>query len=157
MGDSGGVKHHFFFDNCMPRNLARTLGQFFEQQSIIHIMDDDSLKCTDEDVHIIASLARRNPKPYFISADVNMYTKVPSERQALAGSELTCVFFMKNSHTGDKHVFAHKVFKLWPNLVETVARVREPTIFEINSGLRRLDRCCLTRELHSWRKRQPDA
>lgn len=153
MGDSGSVKPHFFFDNCTPCNLARMLSKFFEHEHVIHhIQDDNELRTNDEDVLIIKTLADRDPKPFLISADVNMYTRVPEERLALSDSGLTCVFFMKNTQNGNNHDFASKVFKLWPELVKTVTGVRHPTIFEINSGVRHLDRCCLTSEVRHWKR-----
>ena len=114
---------------------------------ISHQDDDARFVETEEDTGIISILRAENPKPVFISADVNMYTRKPHERQALAESELTCVFLKKTFHNINIHEQAIKLLKLWPEVVQETSTCAYPTAFEITPAATKLHRLCLTREL----------
>ena len=137
----------FFFDRCLPLRLARMLDGYDQQNHIMHQDDDKRFDCKDEDVFIVQALSQEDPKPVFITADVNMYTRKPNERKALRESGLTCVFFKKRFNNLPVHDQAMKVLKLWPEIVEQTSRCRHPYAFEVSPAATKLHRYCLTKDL----------
>lgn len=101
---------------------------------VIHQDDDARFKPQSEDVFIINALASENPKPVFLTADLNMRSKYPHERKALSDSGLTLVFFRKTFHQVPVHAQAVKLLKAWPGIVEATCRCRVPTAFEVNAN-----------------------
>jgi hypothetical protein len=107
---------------------------FDTDHEIMHEDDDTRFRRDSEDVLIISVLARENPKPVFLTSDLNMRSRYPHERKALAESGLTIVFFRKTFHNLPVHAQAMKLLKAWPELVEAASRCRIPTAFEVTTN-----------------------
>lgn len=137
----------FFFDRCLPLRLARILQAYDTDNEITHQDDDVRFVCTDEDISILEALSQQEPKPVFITADVNMRHRNPDERQALRGSGLTCVFMKKGVNNLSFHEQAWKILKLWPEIVRHTGSCREPTAFEVGPAARKVQRYRSTKEL----------
>jgi len=108
--------------------------------------DDERFTDDEEDATIIETLATDDPKPVFITADVNMYTRRPNERKALASSGLTCVFIRKHFTELEIHVQALKILKVWPDVIEATSRCSQPTAFEITTNAK-VKKLCPTKDL----------
>jgi len=107
------------------------LDDYDEQNEVVHLEDDGRLKHDTEDVQIIATLSKENPKPVFVTADLNIYRKYPEERRGLADSGLTCVFFSKSfANLPFRHQVV-KAMKAWDQLVACTGDCREPSAFEV--------------------------
>jgi len=101
---------------------------------VMHEDDDTRFRPTSEDTFIIEALSHEDPKPVFLTGDLNMRTKYPHERRALAQSGLTVVFFRKTFHNLPVHTQAMKLLKVWPDVVRATSRCRRPTAFEVTAN-----------------------
>jgi len=137
----------FFFDRNLPVRLARILDIFDAEHQVIHQDDDRRFASTDQDTYIIETLSQENPKPVFVSADVNIYTRRANERQALRGSGLTCVFLKKGFSNLPFREQTLKLVRLWSEIAKQTSRCRQPTTFEVTPAAVKLNRYALTRDL----------
>ena len=124
----------FFFDRNIARQLARVLAGYETKHEVLHEDDDPRFRKDSKDVFVINALAHEKPKPVFLTADLNMRSKYPREREALAESGLTVVFFRKTFHNLPVHTQATKLLKAWPRIVEATCRCSRPTAFEVNAN-----------------------
>lgn len=136
----------FFFDRNIAKQLARMLDGYDTEREVLHLDDDPRFNPRSEDVFIIEALASERPKPVFLTGDMNMRTKHPQERKALAASGLTVVFFRKTFHNTPVHVQAMKLLKAWPDIVNQAGACDRPTAFEVSANAK-LIRTCLTKDL----------
>ena len=136
----------FFFDRCIPIRLVRMLAAFDPEHEIVHEDDDPRFDPRSEDVFIIETLAGENPKPMFLTGDLNMRSKVPHERKALKESGLKIVFFRKTFHNVSMEDQAVKLIKAWPAIKNATCRCASPTVFEVTVN-GKIIRYCLTRAL----------
>ncbi|MFB3892686.1 MAG: hypothetical protein ACE15C_11755 [Phycisphaerae bacterium] len=95
----------------------------------------------------MAALSSETPKPVLLTADLNIYTRNPVERKALAGSGLTVVFFRRGFHKLDFHTQAVKILTIWPEITRETARCAQPTAFEVTPAARKVQRIGLTANL----------
>ena len=137
---------NFFFDRCIAIRLARMLAAYDSVHKVTHLDDDARFTKDTEDVDFIAILAKDNPKPVLVTADVAMRRK-PVERQELRSSGLSIVFLRARFNSQGFHDQAVKLLKIWPQITLTAERATEPTVFEITPSARKVDRLCLTRDL----------
>jgi hypothetical protein len=137
----------FFFDRNLGVRLARMLDAYDGQHTIRHLDDDTRFPKDVSDMDLIEALSSDEPAPVLVTADVNMYTKNPEERRALARSGLTCVFLRKGFHSQPFHTQAVKLLSIWPEIVRETSRCSEPTAFEITPAARKVQRLCPTRDL----------
>jgi len=140
---------NFFFDRNIAIHLVRMLDAYDIENAIRHLDDDARFDATDKDEYIIKTVAEDDPRPVFITADVNMYTRNPNERRALAGSGLTCVFIKKGFHNQAFHQQAVNLLKIWPDIVRDTTRCRVPTAFEMTPAAKKLYRLYPTVNLDS--------
>ena len=120
----------------------------FDLENVVRHQDQDSrFVDVSEDTLIVATVAKDDPPPIFMTCDVNMYTRNPVERKALKESGLTCVFIKKNFNNLSFHQQAMKLLSLWPAIVRETSLCRFPTAFEITPAATKLQYCCLTHEL----------
>lgn len=124
----------FFFDRNVAKRLANMLAGFATEHVVIHQDEDGRFKVNSQDVFIINALANENPKPVFLTGDLNMRSRYPHERKALSGSGLTLVFFRKTFHQIPVHTQAVKLLSAWPAIVKETCRCRIPTAFEVNAN-----------------------
>lgn len=134
----------FFFDNCLAERLVRMLAAYDGENTIVHLKDEFAENT--QDVDFIPELARRDPRPVYLTADLRQ-RRDRAERAALAESGLTVVFFKNGFNSLPMHDQAVKTLKLWPAIVEATTRARQPTAFEITPAGTKVDRVGLTREL----------
>jgi len=108
------------------------LDAFDAEHEIVHHDNDARFQKDSKDICIIRTLATEDPKPVFLTSDLNMRTKYPHERKALAGSRLTIVFFRKTFHNVPFHNQAVKLLNAWPSIVEHTSSCTEPTVFDVS-------------------------
>jgi hypothetical protein len=137
---------NFFFDRCVPRRLAWMLDAFDPDNTVGHQDDDARFPPETPDERLISALAQDSSTPVLVTSDRAM-RRNPVERLALAGSGLTVVFLRSGWHRLRFHDQAVKLLRLWPEIVHAVARVREPTVFEISPAARKVQRIGPTRGL----------
>jgi hypothetical protein len=137
----------YFFDRNIGVRLARMLDAYDGQHTVRHLDDDTRFPKTVSDIDMIHVLSTDNPRPVFVTADVNMRTRIPEERNALAGSELTCVFLRRGFHALPFHTQAVKLLSIWPEIVRETIRCSEPTTFEVAPAAIKVQRLCPTRNL----------
>ena len=116
------------------------------EHNACHLDDDRRFDPRSEDVFIIGALASEKPRPVFLTGDLNMRTKHPQERKALALSGLTVVFFRRTFHNTPVHVQAIKLLKAWPDIVRQTTTCDRPTAFEVTANAKLL-RTGLTKDL----------
>ena len=123
------------------------LDAFEIDHTITHMDDDVRFLPTTPDVTWISTLARDEPPPILISADINI-RRMPVERQALKDSGLTIVFLKSGFSKNLKiHHQAVKLLKIWPKIVDRTSRAREPTAFEITPAATKVNLISKTRDL----------
>ncbi len=128
----------FFFDRNIPIRLAKVVGAYDPEHTVIHQDNDNRFRPQSTDIEIISQLANDKPKPVFVTADEAMRRNA-NERKALADSQLTLIFFKAGWHQLDFHTRAVKLLDIWPVLTQTCQHVREPTAFEITAVFKKLD------------------
>ena len=126
-----GVK--FYFDENLSPRFARVLTEVYHQSShqLIPTTSDARFPRGTKDFEIISRLAAEAPKPVFLTADVNMHTKYPTERQALVDSRLTVFFFKKGFQVLPFPDQVQKLIATWPKVVYHAERCRTGA-FEVN-------------------------
>jgi PIN like domain len=124
----------YFFDRNIPCRLVHMLAGYDAEHIIVHQDDDGRFKPDSTDVFLIGTLSQEKPKPVLLTADLNMRTKHPSERKALAASELTLVFFRKVFHNQQIHEQAVKMLRVWPSITKAIGRCRAPIAFEVTAN-----------------------
>jgi len=134
----------FFFDRNIPIRLAKMLDAYDAGNIVLHHDQDPRFDEDSADTDIISEISQDKPRPIFITADVNMYTKNPNERIALANSGLTVVFIKKHFTSLSFHQQALKLLTIWPLIVQETTRCRRPTAFEVTPGARKLNLLGLT-------------
>lgn len=141
----------FFFDRNLSVHLARMIGNFDRANTIVHQDDDGRFQHDSEDLHIIGTIGNEQPRPVWITADIAQ-RRVPEERAALRDSAMTIFFFKRNN--GEIHYQALKMIAVWPAIIETMARTKQPTAYEVPAGRigmklmnQKIDRLCFTAEL----------
>ena len=138
---------NFFFDRNLPERLARMLDAYDPINTVTHQDDDGRFDHTATDVYLLMTLAADTPKPVFMTADINIHRKNPSERKALKDSELTVVFLRRRFHSQPIHTQAVNLLKVWPEIVKETARCKEPTAFELTPSARKPQRIGYTKDL----------
>lgn len=128
----------FFLDRNIGIRLARMLDAYDAQNTIRHHDEDARFSEQTKDTFLIKTLAGDDPKPVFITADVNMWKRHPDERKALARSGLTVVFLRKRFHHMDFHSQAVKLLGIWPEIARETGRLRRPSAFELTPSARKL-------------------
>lgn len=122
---------NFFTDRNIAVRLARMLDAYDAQNTIRHQDDDSRFDKDTSDVVLLKTLGAEDPKPVFITADLNLFKRDPDERRALGESSLTVVFLRKRFHSLPFHTQAVKLLKIWPSIVSETSRARQATAFEI--------------------------
>ena len=141
----------FFFDENTSPRIARMLAAYDLDSTVRNIHDDKHIFLGTKDIPLLDALRTENPKPVLITADVNMATRHPDERQALANSGLTVVFFTPKFHDLDMHQQAIRALTVWPAIVDAVRRYAVPTAFAIKARSREPIRLGPTSQLKGWR------
>ncbi|MEM9790915.1 MAG: hypothetical protein AAF842_10990, partial [Planctomycetota bacterium] len=118
----------FFFDRNISKYITRMLDAYDTKHTVIHQDDDARFVATDDDVHLITTVASESPKPVWVTADISQ-GRVAEERSALASSGMHVVFF-KRFHK-DPHTQAMKALACWPAICDRCANARPPTGFEV--------------------------
>ncbi|HUS92334.1 MAG TPA: hypothetical protein VM695_10815 [Phycisphaerae bacterium] len=136
----------FFFDRNIARQLARMVAGYETEHEVVHLDDDRRFDPRSQDVFILGSLASEDPKPVFLTGDLNMRTKHPQERKALACSGLTVIFFRKTFHNTPIHEQAMKLLRVWPDIMRETMACSAPTAFEVSANAK-LIYTCLTHRL----------
>jgi hypothetical protein len=106
--------------------------------SINHLDDDSRFNKNSEDVFIIQTVSADDPKPVYLTADLNN-RKVPAERAALRDSGMSIIFFKDRFHHIEFHQQAVKLLTIWPLIVQDCQRCREPTVFEITPAAKKTE------------------
>ena len=136
----------FVFDRCVARAHARALNEYDKDNILAALDDDPRFKPTSKDVDIIEILSSEKPKPVFVTSDLNMKTKHPHERKALAGSGLTLVFLTKGFNSVEILVAARRLYQVWPRIVSAVKKCKSPTVFDVKLKGEALRNCGLTKD-----------
>lgn len=136
----------YFFDRNIPIRIARMLDAYECVHQVIHQDDDARFSPQTRDIELLESLSAELPKPIFVTADVHIRRR-PHERKALAESELTVVFLKGGFLNQSMHAQAMKILGIWPELVKTTTRAKEPTAFEITAAFKKLNRLGSTASL----------
>jgi hypothetical protein len=124
----------FFFDRNIAVRLVRMIAAYDADNEVVHEDDDDRFKPNSDDISILRALSEEDPKPVFLTGDLNMRSRYPLERKALRESGLRVVFFRKTFHNLDVHTQAQKLVKAWPDIAKATWRCAVPTAFEVNAN-----------------------
>jgi hypothetical protein len=137
----------YFFDRNIAIGLTRVLVNIYHEFSgrIFHLDEDSRFQPESTDVFIVQVLSRDQPKPVFLTGDMNM-GKRPDERKALADSGLTVVFFRRTFHNLPMPQQGKKIIDAWPLIVAATRGLTAPTAFEVSVN-GKINRLRLTRDL----------
>ncbi len=139
----------FFFDRNIAPRLARMVAGFEHgtKNSILHLDLDPRFDRKDSDTLILNKLSGADPKPVFLTVDLNMFYRNHHERQALKDSGLTCFFFVETFLNLEFPIQAWKLMRLWPEIVAQSRHCTRPTAFEIRPRSTEVQYVCLTSEI----------
>lgn len=134
---------HFFIDRNVPVALARMLGHYDRQHSIIYL--DDRFGKTTPDSEWLSAIADWDPIPVVVSGDGRIL-KNPAELQVLRGLPLTFFHFAEGWAQMPWKERAWKAIRVWPEVV-SAASPRRPSIFRVPVSTVKVEFIRLTRDL----------
>jgi predicted nuclease of predicted toxin-antitoxin system len=112
-----------FFDNCLPRKLAKTL-DFLEGDdgiTVTHLLEKFSPDISDiESIDILSKEGK-----WFVITRDNQIKKKPHERKAWQEAQLPIVFLQKSWIQFDFWNIAWRIIKIWSDLTKTVINLKE--------------------------------
>lgn len=122
----------FFFDRCVPVKLCNIVKAAEGTRQTIEYHDDHFPKET-ADADWLRAVGRWSKKPVIISGDNRILVR-PDEATALKEQNLT--FFCLASGWVECPFWevAWRFLKVWPDIVSTAAKCRQPEIFKIGFG-----------------------
>jgi hypothetical protein len=119
----------FFTDECFMYR-ANALLEAFDRENQIRALLDHFDRGTP-DVVWIQKVAEWSPKPIIVCGDARILrNKV--ERNVLREAQLTFVCLSSGWTNLPWDVFAWKIIKVWPTIVQTAGSVIRPTVFEVS-------------------------
>ncbi len=122
----------FFFDRNMSPRLARMIGIYERDSTVVHHDDDGRFSPTTTDVEWIKTLAADDPPWIALSGDGRILrNKV--ELAALNEAKLTFFCMSKAWSHMDFHEYSWKFVKIWPLIVEP-AKSPARRVFEVSGA-----------------------
>lgn len=119
----------FFTDECFMYKANALLEAFDRENEIRPLLD--YFERGTPDVAWIPSVAAWTPKPIIVCGDGRILrNKV--ERNVLKEAKLTFVCLSSGWTNLSWNVFAWKIVKAWPSIVQSAGGVIRPTIFEVS-------------------------
>lgn len=119
----------FFTDECFMYK-ANALLEAFDRNNEIRALLDHFERGTPDTVWI-SKIAQWAPKPVVVCGDGRILrNKV--ERKVLRDAELTFVCLASGWTNLSWDVFAWKIIKVWPAIVQSAGAVIRPTVFEVS-------------------------
>lgn len=140
---------HFFIDRNVPERLARMLGFYEPEHTVVY--HDDRFERTTPDSDWLVQIARWDPVPVVISGDGRILRN-PAELQLLRDLPLTFFVFAGAWFDLKWREFAWKAIKVWPEIVAAAAAPR-PSVFRIPVSAGKVEFVAFTRDLGSSRRR----
>lgn len=139
----------FFFDRNVSEHLAKMLDAVDRDNTMRHQDWDARFDPTSLDLVLIEAVSTDEPKPIWVTADLNQVRRNADERIALGNSGMTAIFFRSGFHDHSPWDQARLLVTVWPSVILQCSNVKEPTIFEVGAQLntRKVEKVCLTREL----------
>lgn len=134
----------FLTDEMFPARLARLLAVFDYGNSVESLAKKWGKGLPDEEW--LRRAAQEEVKPVILSCDKGIW-KDPAQRQVLKGCGLTYIYLAKGWGNLTWDVQALKIIKIWPAVRKTVARLKEPALFEMTVKGPDLRKKCLISEL----------
>ncbi|GIK19268.1 MAG: hypothetical protein DYG93_05935 [Leptolyngbya sp. PLA2] len=140
---------HFFIDRNVPEQLARMLGYYDRNHTVIY--HDDRFEKTTADTEWLKLIAGWDPVPVVISGDGRIL-KNPAELQVLRDLPLTFFLFAGAWFNLRWSEFAWKAIKVWPEVVSAAAPPR-PSIYRIPVSAQKVEFMAFTHNLGASRRR----
>jgi len=140
----------FFIDRNVPEKLARMLGFFDREHSVIY--HDEWFDPKTSDVEWLEDLGSRTPPPIVFSGDGRIL-KNPAEYQVLQSIPLTFFLLAPAWCSMPWHDQAWKTIKVWPQIIKN-ATPSKPSIYRIPVSATKVDFLCYTSEAGRMKKRR---
>jgi hypothetical protein len=118
----------FFADECFMYEANALLEAFDRDNQIVPLLDRFE-KATPDTVWI-PSIAKWPEKPVVICGDGRIL-KNKAELQTLRAAQLMFVYLAPGWTNTPWPIFAWKIIKVWPTIVDSTARTLRPTVFEV--------------------------
>jgi hypothetical protein len=119
----------FFTDECFMYKANALLEAFDRENEIRPLLDH--FQPGTPDVMWIPEIAKWNPKPVVVCGDGRILRN-RVERKVLAEAGLTFVCLSSGWTNLEWNVFAWKIIKAWPSIIQSSTRVLRPTVFEVS-------------------------
>lgn len=123
----------FFTDENIPIKAAQMLGIFEEKHQIRACQDWFERGTPDTDWMAEVSSWDESETTVVVGGDSRIL-KNEVEKQVLKDSKLTFVLLAQRWLHLEWPVYAWKIIKVWPNIVQTVEQVRYPMVFKVAVG-----------------------
>jgi hypothetical protein len=127
----------FFTDECVAKRANRVLEAFDPEHEIRGLRD--CFSPGTKDVLWITAVAEWNPKPAVISGDARIL-KNRVEREVLRNAKLMWICLSDGWVNMEWAVYAWKLIKAWPGVVENVKRASQPTVFELSGATLKVEK-----------------
>lgn len=133
----------FFLDRNVPEKLARMLGYYDRDHTVI--FHDDLFGESTPDTEWLQGIGRRSPVPVVVSGDGRILRN-QAELQVLRDLPITFFLFVDAWCNLPWHERAWKTIRVWPEVIKAASPPR-PTVFSIPVRALKVDVEGLTHEL----------
>ena len=120
----------FFTDECFAYQANALLRAFDGTSRIVALVDYYNGRKRVPDLEWIRDVSAWPEKPIVLCGDGHILTR-PGERQALREAELTFVHLARGWTNLPWNLYAVKIIRVWPSILEWAKDTESPAIIEV--------------------------